>query len=286
MALQYQGNISIAGVKVPVTSSSLDKMIEPSIPPLIWGGGYHINYAKGKQRYEGEISFPLFTNFVSTLQTIANVGNGTNKRDAFFSTIVDDSINQFTYANTKVSSCRISSSGDGPLQCSLGMVAKGRTVAGHVAGTGFTASTTSTALQTPIPYFNTQFTAFGIASSKIISYEISINNNPFILYTHDGTSDPNDIQLGLQVVTGSMTYYDTAASGFGFQTGSITTSETGALVDTDSSCGSLTVDGTLLWTFGLGVLKSAPRALTNPSEKPIRSVSFELLGTTSLAPLS
>lgn len=286
MSLQYQGSVSIAGVKVPVTSCTVDKSLSPSEPDLIWGGGYKINYAKGKQSYGGDISFPLFRNFISTLKTISEVGSGTTKRDAFFSTVVDDSINQFTYGNSKIGSVRLSSGGDGPIQCSLGLVAKGRTVGSHAVGTGFTASTVSTALETPIPYFNTQFTAFGIASSKITAWELSINNNPFILYTHDSTSDPNDIQLGLQTVDGSFSYYDTGDSGLGFSTGSIGTSETNALLDTDSSCGSLTMASVLTWTFGLGVIKTAHRMMDNPSGKPIRQVSFSILGTTSLAPLS
>lgn len=287
MSLQYQGWISIAGVKVPVTSSTFDKAVAPVDPELIWGGGYKINYAKGRQSYSGDISFPYFSAYTGTLQTIVNVGNGTNKRDAFFSTTVDDAVNNFVYANSKVSSCRVSSdSSGGVVQCSLGLVAKGRTVGTHSAGTGFTATSVATSQQTPVPYFGSQFTAFGIPSSAVTQWEINVNNNPFILYTHDGTSDPNDIQLGLQTVEGSFTYYSTSASGFGFQTGSVSSLETSALADTDSSCGSLTIDSTLLWAFGLGVLTSAPREINDPSGKPMRKVSFKLLGTTSLAPLS
>lgn len=286
MALQYQGWISIAGLKVPVTSSTFDKAVAPVDPDLIWGGGYKINYAKGRQSYSGDINFPYFSAYTSTLQTICNVGNGTNKRDTFFSTTVDDSVNNFVYANTKVATCRMSSDGTSVIQCSLGLVAKGRTVGSHSAGSGFTATSVATSQQTPVPYFGSGFTAFGIASSAVTQWEINVTNNPFILYTHDGTSDPNDIQLGLQTVEGSFTYYSTSASGFGFQTGSVSTLETGALADTDSSCGSLTIDGTLLWTFGLGVLTSAPREITDPSGKPMRRVSFKLLGTTALAPLS
>lgn len=284
--MQYQGWVSIAGVKTAVTSSSLDKKMAPIIgDPLIWGGGYPINYSRGKNTYEGDIAFPLFDAFVGTMKTIVGVGAG--NRDTFFQTVVNDAVNQYTYASCKATRATISSGGDGNVQLSLGLAALGRTSAAAVAGSGFTGTTVANNRVAPLPYFASQFTAFGIPSASILSWSLTINNNPFTLWTHDGTADPNDIQLGSQNVEGSFSYYATGQSGFGWLSGAVGTTkeDTGALIDVDGGTGSLSLNGSTVWTMGPCVLSEAPRPLDNVNNKPVRNVRFRILGTAANPPL-
>ncbi len=283
MAMQFQGWVSINGQTVPATQCGLDKKTDPIIPETIWGSGWKINYARGRNTYAGDVTFPMFKNFITPLKSLV-----VSARDTAVNVIVDDSLNQFTYGTCKVAQARLSSDKTGPVQCSLTFNALSRTASGHVAGTGWTSNTTqATNTEIPFPGFSSAFTAFGIDRSNIIDWELNITNNPFLLYTLNGSQDPSDIQLGHLDVSGSFSYYLNSASGFGWQSGVIsdTHEDSGALVDQDNSCGSLALDGNALWTFGAGVIKDASRALDGPNNKPIRKVQFQLLGTATQAPL-
>ena len=281
--MQYQGWVTINGVGVPATQCGMDKKTEPIIPETIWGSGWKINYSRGRNTYGGDVTFPMFKSYITPLKALV-----VSARDTGVDVVVDDSLNKFTYGTSKVTAMRLSGDAKGVVNCALTFASLSRTAAAHDPGSGWTTPTTqSTNTEIPFPGFTTAFTAFGINRADVIDWEISVNNNPFPLYTLNGSQDPADIQLGHLDVTGSFSYYLNSASGFGWLSGVVSDSpeDTNALVDTNTSCGSIALDGNALWTFGQGVITDAARPLDGPNNKPIRKVGFRLLGTATQAPL-
>lgn len=63
----------------------------------------------------------------------------------------------------------------------------------------------------PIPYYASNFTLTGSGetdiSERITDWNININNNAVPIYTFNGENFAQDIILGMQVVTGSFSYY-------------------------------------------------------------------------------
>ena len=276
MSMQYTGSALIAGTNFFITGAEIGITRAPIAPDLIWGSGWKVNYATGQKRAEYSISFPLFSSYMSVLKQIAFAPySGTGARDTFFSATLDNGGVNVVYANSKVQSLSFSADamGNTPVTCTLRCVSEDGVPSAHASSTE---TPTQTLGQTPIPSYAVVMAVTGgdlgvggIPSNSITRFDLTIENNPFRLWTLDVLPTAADIQEGLQGVTGSFQYYSGAS---GAPTGAITN-------------GSIAFSGAFVLTIPSFLITSDTNPISSPNEKPMRVLSFEAFGDATHPPI-
>jgi hypothetical protein len=274
--MQYQGSVVVGGVPLFVTGAQANLARQPIVPDIVWGSGWNVNFATGHFDPTFSVSFPWFQSYGSGFVAgcIGENTAGTGPRNAFrTANLFNGGVNVF-YPNVKCASLSFSANamGNDALTCSATFSGKDE-VTISTTNPGPTAPPSNVDGQTPVPAYlmqtNAVIGATAIPSNLITEFSLQINNNPFKLYTLNGSEVPSDIQLGLVMVEGSFTYY---SGGLG----------TAPLAKT----GSLTIVGGGL-NFNIASLLYIGDAndLSGPNSKPMRQLQFRGMGTASQPPI-
>ena len=270
----WKGYLSLGGAAVPCNSTGLE--IEPGFKfsdDVISSKGHVINYAQIQNAYQGTVEFPLNRDFMATLWAWAITARDTTK------TVIlsPDGTTVYTYPETSgkclVKTLTITGAQNDYIKCSLDLVATGRSAAGSVPT--YTATSTTNVNYTPIPYWKTSFisttpTAYGGASdaTQVVSWNVSINNNQFVLYTFDLSNDPHDIQPGLMDVTGNVVLYNATTTP----------------IPSDGGSTIITIDNDSL-TLNYLVYTKYAMEMSGPNVKATRSCDFRSIGDTTNTPI-
>ncbi len=267
MSMQYQGGCSLAGLAIALTSANLKLTRNPIIPELVWGGGWKVNFASGHFEPGCTINFPLFSAYGSAIKSKAM---GASTRHNAFTTTLDNGGVSASFLEGKVESFRFGADAlsNSPVECSLGIVARDAT---STSGGSNTFSVANNDGSTPIPAYNVDASSSLAASNLVTAVDLNVNNNPFRLYTLNGDFRAQSIQLGLMVVTGTLTYY-TGGTG-----GNKSTPTSGNL---NISCPGLAMD---IANF---LITDIADDITGPNNKPMRVISWEAIGTSSNPPVT
>ena len=314
MSMQYRGWLSLGGVKVPISRSTLDKHPNPiMIRDTIIGGANSttnpatnpqssINYAQGANAYNGDITFHLHADQMATVLGYS-IGSSAYTRGQSFVLILDNGIDNWTYNSCKVRQLTLNARGvrgtpgpGGTVECTMTIEASiplgggvVRTWAPHVdiGSSGYTATGSSHINSTPIPFWNTQFsmgTPVSIISAMVNEWSLTINNNTYVWYGANN-QDPLDLQQGLLQASGSVTYYpftpgqatEDVSDPF---SGGFPGDGAGITVVLNSNQ-TLESDPQATLTIPFTVLTGYPRDITGPNDKPIRIINFEGVGSTT-----
>lgn len=269
MSMQYQGFVVVNGVTIPVTGAQANLARSPIIPEVVWGGAWKVNYATGHFDPKFTVNFP----FMSAQAGVLNAMVSAAGRDAFFNATICNGGTSIAYTQGKCSgfSVSVDAMGNSPVTCSLTVDAvDGQPSAASAGGS----APTNVDGQTPVPSYAMTVTGSingtAVASAIITQAELSINNNPFKLFTLNGSELPTDVQLGLMVVTGSYTFYSAGAAG-------------GAAA---AKIGAFTLSGQgLNFSCANVIYTGDDNNIEGPNGKPMRRVSFEAVGTPGASPI-
>lgn len=269
--MQFQGAVTVGSTALFVTGARANLARKPIIPDIVWGGGWRVNFATGHFEPTFSVSFPWFTSYGGQFirNCIEENAATTGARNTFQSASLFNGGVNVGYTNVKCTEFSISANamGNGAVEASATYFGKDEPTIG-VTGVA-NAPPVNNNGQTPIPsYLTTATPMIGgttIPSSLVTEWGLQVNNNPFPLYTCNGSEVPSDIQLGLLDVSGSYTYY---SAGLG--------------------SAPLALTGSMVITFG-GITLTVPsliytddnNEITGPNQKPMRVMRFTGMGTSS-----
>ena len=268
MSMQFQGSAVVFGTQLYPTAATAKITKTPIIPDIVWGSGWKVNYATGQQRPGWSVSFPTYAGSLTALksQTLsipdANKINTTGQ-----SVTISNGGTGITFSNavTESASLRVDTLNNSVIEMTINGVAQTASIGASVPGTAL--------LSALVPAYTANINtsgAFSALSSQIVSLDVTASHNPFWLFTADGQFYPTAIQLGLTVVTGTMTFY--SAGGIGVGTGAEF-----ALTMT-SLAGNLNINH--------AVVTDISNDITGPNNKPMCILTFEAVGDSGTPPIS
>lgn len=269
--MQFQGAVTVGSTALFVTGASANLARKPIIPDIVWGGGWRVNFATGHFEPTFSVNFPWFQSYGSQFikNCIEENTSATGARNTFQSASLFNGGINASFTNVKCGEFSISANamGNGAVECSASYSGKDEPTL-TISGTPNTPPANTNG-QTPIPsYATTAVPVIGstsISSSLVTEWGLQVNNNPFRLFTCNGSEVPSDIQLGLLDVSGSYTYY---SAGLG--------------------SAPLALTGSMVVTFG-GITLTIPSLIytddgndiTGPNNKPMRVMRFTGMGTSA-----
>ena len=280
MAMQYQGHVIVGGLTIYVTGAQANLARKPIIPEIVWGSGWRVNFATGIFEPTFSIDFPWFTSYASgspslLARCINENTSGSGTRNTFFDGLVFNGGIGMSFTNIKCGSISFSANAmsNDALTCKATFLGKDDPAVSRTGGSP--TAPTQTLLETPVPAYkmavNAVIGSTNIPSSAITEFEISVNNNPFVLFTLDGDEVPSDIQLGLMDVTGSYTYYSAGI----------------ATAPASKAGGSMTiVGGGLNFSIPNMIYTDDGNDLSGPNGKPLRRMRFTAMGNATTPPVT
>lgn len=214
----YMGVLSADGTKIRVTSFSVNPEqtisfydhtigLRDNIPGSIFGpkgdAGFNSNPQKNLFRPSvitvgGSFSYPLFENGGNTLFTLAKEGR------SFPITFTRDCYHATTYSDCKISQYQLSmAAGDVPnITC---------TIAGISATEGSAGALGEPEIQKLVTWDACSVSVPGIDADRISSFDMTITNDCKYVYTAGNNASnglkAKEIRVGLQSVTGTISYY-------------------------------------------------------------------------------
>lgn len=244
----YQGYLILGSNILPYLSSDLAEVTELIMSQSIHGGGVSninpvfrsmINYSIGKKRAAGTVNTEVF----------AGTGSYANAWISIMQRAIPSATDQSLVCqgfDASVTPLIFSPGGGSEIKCPAAAAANGKCIVASlelngnnggnvlsnfsVLSAGSDYNTTNANKPTagqlafespgltddsnPVPWYSSNFTVTGAGETltdNIIDWKISVNNNPIEVFAFDGNNFAQDIIIGMQVVTGSFSYY--AANG-------------------------------------------------------------------------
>lgn len=268
MSMQYQGYVDLAGTRIYVTGANPNLTRAPILPDTVWGAAWKVNYATGRREAGFDIDFPWYTSYTSII-------NGKcidpESRKVLFDSVVDNGGIKASFTDCACSSISFSADAlsNSPVTCNASFVAKNGTPSAHTDS--LVSPPASTGQNAPVPSYAVTCALSGglvVPSTAVVRVNFTVEHNPFKLFTLNGSEAAQDIQEGYMVVTGTVTYYSAAA---GAGTG-------------DATNATMTIGGALGYTLPSCIIKQDGNPIDGPSNKPMRVLQFEAIGTSSSTP--
>ena len=226
----YMGIADVGGVgEVRFDSSSVNARQEIEAPDLIMGDYDHDAYVYGKIDVSGSISGPMTETFIRADGSLISLWEWGTDRDENTGQLVNTSDIDITYYNGRSRNFTGMEASSLGFSCASGDIAQfSIDVIGRSAGDWGTNAGGALNPQAPagsalneklITWDEVDISGTG-ADEHIVSFEFSVNNNCMPIYTAgtnlgvgglaDGISPllVNDIRVGMQTVTGSVTFYN------------------------------------------------------------------------------
>lgn len=278
MAMQYQGSVRYNSNVIFVTGAQANLARQPIVPDIVWGSGWRVNFATGHFNPTFSISFPWFAAYATSgflANCVEENAGGTGARNTFRVAELFNGGVHVTYPNVKCGSLSFSANamGNDAVQCQASFLGKDD-ITLNTTDPGPGTPPTNNPLTTPVPAYQMTVSpvvgATAISSSIVTEFDLSINNNPFSLFTLNGSEVPSDIQLGLLDVEGSFTYYSAGL-------GSAPEAKTGSISITG---------GGIAFTIPSLIYTDDGNDITGPNNKPMRRLRFRAMGTASTPPIT
>ena len=256
----FQGGGTLGGQPLAVLGSTLFLDSKPIVPDLVTGVPYDANYSTGQIKGAGSVTFAASVGVMTAIKAAGLIATTRSTIDCTVSngqvshTLTSPYINSFTLSCNAQNNAIVAPSVD--------FIALNDVIGSNSTGT-------PPSQNSFIPQFLTTFTG-SIVNGQAVSFEITVTNNLFVLYTLDGTNTgyPSSIQYGLLKVNGNvMMYGGTPPVAQGVYTGTITGI------------------GTTLAMNNL-VNFDVHGDVTGPNNKPFQMVTFEAIGNGESAPIS
>lgn len=260
MAMQFSGGGTLASVPVSVLSSTLFLNSQPIIPDTVSGTPYDANYSTGQIRGTGSVTFAASVDVMTAIKAAGLIAATRSVTQVSISNGQVSHTLTSPYINSFSVSCNAQD--NSIVAPSVEFIALNDVIGANSTGT-------PPSQNSFIPQFLSTFTG-SIVDGQAVSFDLTVNNNLFVLYTLDGTNTgtPSSIQYGLLKVSGSVTMYGgTPPTAQGVYTGNITGI------------------GTTLNMSNL-INMDVHGDVTGPNNKPFQMVTFQAIGNGGAAPIS
>lgn len=260
MSMMFMGGGTIANVPIAVLSSTLYLNSSTIIPDLVTGAAYDANYSTGQIKGAGSVTFAASVDVMTAIKAVGLIASTRSVTQASISNGQVSHTLTSPYINSFSVSCNAQD--NSIVAPSVEFIALNDIIGANAIGT-------PPGQNSFIPQFLSTFTG-SIVSGQAVSFDLTVNNNLFVLYTLDGTNTgiPSSIQYGLLKVSGSVTMYGgTPPTAQGVYTGNITGI------------------GTTLALTNL-INMDVHGDVTGPNNKPFQMVTFQGIGNGDAAPIS